>query len=89
MRVSYNKNFTKKFNNLQKNNKIAARVAIATFKNDLETGVSTPYLRRHDLDGEWIGYSSISAGGDLRLHYKQKGNDIVFVEVGSHSQLYG
>jgi mRNA-degrading endonuclease YafQ of YafQ-DinJ toxin-antitoxin module len=34
---------------------------------------------------------SISAGGDIRLHYYEKEPDhivVVFVAIGSHSQLY-
>jgi mRNA-degrading endonuclease YafQ of YafQ-DinJ toxin-antitoxin module len=27
-------------------------------------------FRNHVLKGEWLGYRSISIGGDLRLHFK-------------------
>jgi addiction module RelE/StbE family toxin len=48
-----------------------------------------PSLRNHALTAEWLGYRSISAGGDLRLHFKIVGNGVVyFVAVGTHSQLY-
>lgn len=46
-------------------------------------------LRNHPLKGEWQGFHSISAGGDLRLYFKMiSENTVLFVAVGSHSQLY-
>lgn len=46
-------------------------------------------LRNHALSAEWKGYRSISAGGDLRLHFKMLDGGIAyFVAVGTHSQLY-
>jgi len=46
-------------------------------------------LRNHALTGEWLGYRSISFGGDWRAHYISQGDDLViFVAVGTHSQLY-
>lgn len=48
-----------------------------------------PSLRNHTLTAEWAGYNSISAGGDLRLHFKiLQSNTVYFVAVGTHSQLY-
>lgn len=52
-------------------------------------GSAAPSLRRHTLKGNWGGYESISAGGDLRVHFKITGTTITFVAVGTHSQLYG
>ncbi len=46
-------------------------------------------LRNHALTGEWAGFRSISAGGDLRLHFEMIDSDTAFfVAVGTHSQLY-
>ncbi|MDR1453559.1 MAG: type II toxin-antitoxin system mRNA interferase toxin, RelE/StbE family [Candidatus Margulisbacteria bacterium] len=47
-------------------------------------------LRNHALRGEWEGFFSISAGGDLRIHYKiLENNSLLFVAaVGTHAQLY-
>lgn len=46
-------------------------------------------LRNHALTGEWAGFRSISAGGDLRLHFEILDDEIAyFVAVGTHSQLY-
>ena len=46
-------------------------------------------LRNHALSGEWAGFRSISAGGDLRLHFEMiDETTALFVAVGTHSQLY-
>jgi addiction module RelE/StbE family toxin len=46
-------------------------------------------LRSHALKGEWLGYRSISIGGDLRLHFKMIDDTTAyFVAVGNHNQLY-
>ncbi|MCL1856678.1 MAG: type II toxin-antitoxin system YafQ family toxin [Kiritimatiellaeota bacterium] len=48
-----------------------------------------PKLRRHALKGEYAGQTSISAGGDVRIHLIEDDNIIIVVVcVGSHSQLY-
>jgi mRNA-degrading endonuclease YafQ of YafQ-DinJ toxin-antitoxin module len=47
-------------------------------------------LRVHQLQGEYYPQYSISAGGDLRVHFLKLDNDsIVLMTVGTHSQLYG
>lgn len=45
-------------------------------------------LRNHALRDEWTGYRSISVGGDLRLHFKVNEDNVYFVAVGTHDQLY-
>jgi len=52
-----------------------------------------PQLRLHELQGQDSGTFSISAGGDLRIHFElieQEGRSIASLQaVGTHSQLYG
>jgi addiction module RelE/StbE family toxin len=85
MNVDYTKAFNKQFQKLPSKKQKQARAAIALFIQD----VSTTSLRNHVLKGEWLGYRSITAGGDLRLHFKDIADDkVLFVAVGSHSQLY-
>ncbi|HUD06679.1 MAG TPA: type II toxin-antitoxin system mRNA interferase toxin, RelE/StbE family [Candidatus Saccharimonadales bacterium] len=45
-------------------------------------------LRNHELKDKWAGYRSISVAGDLRLHFKVLGENVYFVAVGTHEQLY-
>jgi mRNA-degrading endonuclease YafQ of YafQ-DinJ toxin-antitoxin module len=50
-------------------------------------------LRPHQLKGQYDGTYSISAGGDLRIHFEMtvvNGAEVADIqEVGTHSQFYG
>ena len=47
-------------------------------------------LNNHALTGKYQGYRSINITGDLRVLYKETGEDeVVFVTVDTHSNLYG
>jgi len=49
-----------------------------------------PVLYNHALTGKYAGYRSINVTGSYRAHFKVIGeNDVVFVRVGTHPQLYG
>ena len=85
MDVDFTKSFNKQFGKLPRKNQQQAREAVALFFQD----VTTSSLRNHGLKGKWLGFRSISAGGDLRLHYQViTEKKVLFVAVGSHSQLY-
>jgi addiction module RelE/StbE family toxin len=85
MDVDFTKPFNKQFLKLPSKQQKQARAAVALFVQD----VTAPSLRNHGLKGEWLGYRSITAGGDLRLHFQViTDNKVLFVAVGSHSQLY-
>lgn len=85
MDVDFTKAFNKQFQKLPSKQQKQTRAAVALFVQD----VTTPSLRNHGLKGEWHGYRSITAGGDLRLHFQViTDNKVLFVAVGTHSQLY-
>lgn len=85
MDADFTKAFNKQFEKLHRKKQQKARDAVALFLHD----ATEQSLRNHGLKGEWLGFYSLSAGGDLRLHYKVVGKDkVLFVAVGSHSQLY-
>lgn len=85
MNVDFTKAFNKQFAKLPEKRQKKVRAAVALFLQD-STNAS---LRNHTLKGEWLGYRSISAGGDLRLHFKIVNQDtVLFVATGTHSQLY-
>ena len=85
MDVDFTKPFNKQFKKLPPKKQSQAKTAVAVFLID----PATPSLRNHALKGEWLGYRSISAGGDFRLHFKIISQDtVLFVALGSHSQLY-
>ena len=85
MQVDYSKTFDKQFEKLPRKSQERAQSAIASFLSD----PADKKLRNHALKGQWRGHNSISAGGDLRLHFRMLGEmHILFVAVGTHSQLY-
>lgn len=85
MNVDFTKAFNKQFEKLSKKKQQRARATVALFV----TNTTATSLRNHSLKGEWFGYRSISAGGDFRLHFKVVDQDtVLFVAVGTHSQLY-
>jgi addiction module RelE/StbE family toxin len=47
-----------------------------------------PQLRNHALTGEYAGLRSIDITGDVRAIYEQKDITIVFITIGTHTQLY-
>jgi addiction module RelE/StbE family toxin len=87
MIIEYHKSFIKQFEKLQKKEQECVL-------NTLEIFEKKPFaeqLRNHQLKGNLSQFRSISAGGDLRLHYYEKEPKhiiVVVVAVGSHSQLY-
>lgn len=85
MHVDFTKAFNKQFGKLPQKHQEKAKAAVALFLQD----IAAPSLLNHALKGEWLGFHLTSAGGDLRLHFKIIGqNAVLFVAVGSHSQLY-
>ena len=87
MKIKFTKNFQKEFARLRQKEKDRVTASLNAF----QINPDFPFLQRHALKGEFLGYMSINAGGDLRLLYYEEDDKItfVFVRVGSHSQLYG
>jgi mRNA interferase YafQ len=85
MNVDFTKPFNKQFMKMPLKLQIQTKAAVALFLQD----TVAPSLRNHALKGEWQGFRSISASGDLRLHFKMVSDDtVLFVAIGTHSQLY-
>jgi len=85
MKLRYSRSFQKQFQKLPSTRQHKVKEAVSVF----EMEPTHQSLRNHPLKGDWQGYRSISAGGDLRLHYRTiKKDEVLFVAVGSHSQLY-
>jgi addiction module RelE/StbE family toxin len=87
MKIKKKKNFTKQFSNLQKKEQLRALETLKLF----EKAPFSESLRNHQLKGNLSQFRSISAGGDIRLHYYEKEPNhivVVFVAIGSHSHLY-
>lgn len=50
---------------------------------------SHPFLNNHSVDKKFPGCRSINITGDYRVIYKETSkNSIVFMRIGTHSELY-
>jgi len=86
VKIRYDRDFQKQFKKLSPQLKTQTRKRIALFIENPEH----PTLRLHRLKGQYSDYFSINITGDVRaLYYEESGEYVVFVMIGTHSQLYG
>lgn len=45
-------------------------------------------FKDHQLNGKWSDFREFHAGGDLLVIYRQKGDTLFFVRVGTHAELF-
>ena len=83
--IVFHKNFIKnsKKLTLQQKNNLTQRLKL--FGQDK----FNPLLNNHSLRGQYQRHRSINITGDLRAIYKKDGENIIFVAIDSHSNLYG
>ena len=85
MIADYSRQFIKQFRKLDTKTQLKVKKHIALFMKNPHAAK----LRCHTLTGEYSGHYSISAGGDLRLHFRYLSSDaVIFTAVGSRAQLY-
>lgn len=50
-----------------------------------------PEYLDHELKGDWMGTRELHVGGDFLLLYSinEKQNLVIFVDLGTHSELFG
>ena len=65
--------------------KQAFRDALDLFSED----PTHPALRNHALTGKYAGFRSIDVTDDWRALYREEPERILFMELGTHPQLYG
>lgn len=84
MKVFTSKKFEKMFRKCHQEikNKFIDRLKIFKKNN------YNPILNNHPLSGKLKGLRSINVSGDFRAIFEEKSEDIIFVAIGSHSQLY-
>lgn len=79
------KNFEKQYKKLKTPEKEKFKERRDIFlKNEFD-----PVLNNHPLKGKYLGFRSINITGDLRALYQKQEDIVTFVEIGSHSNLYG
>jgi len=84
MDVEFHKSFEK---SLKKQTKNVQNSFARTFRIFLQDPFHYS-LNNHALKGNYLGRRSINVTGDVRAIYKIKTNYIIFMEIGTHAQLY-
>ncbi len=86
MIIRFHKQFEKQLQKMNKKQK-------EDVKNKLKKFLEDPYskeLNNHGLQGKYKNYRSINITGDWRAIFKisEDGQEVVFVILGNHNQLY-
>lgn len=84
MIVNLHKNFKKNYKQLTDSQKKKFKERRSLFMQD----EFNPVLNNHALKGKYLGYRSINITGDLRVIYKKELQDVLFVDIDTHSNLY-
>ncbi len=87
MQVSYTKEFVKNYGRRIKifpklNQQFLNRFKL--FKTDRRNTM----LKDHQLSGDKSEYRAFSITGNIRVVYKQIGDEVRFYDVGTHNQVY-
>ncbi len=86
MRIDFHRNFDKRIVTLTQKQREQFRSRLIEFGNDQYK----PTLNNHALKGKFQGYRSINVTGDIRaIFIPHSKSHVEFVDIGSHSQLYG
>lgn len=86
MRVSFHKHFDKSFSKLPSKVQIKAIDRIEIFRTEPFAKI----LDNHPLSGKFADLRSIDITGDYRALYEPISTEVaLFVDIGTHSQLYG
>lgn len=86
MKIDFHKNFKKKYRKLKFSEQRKFDERLLLFEKEPFNHI----LNNHFLSGEYLGYRSINITGDIRAHYEEVGLDsVLFINIGTHSELYG
>ena len=85
MIILFSKKFKKQFRKLPKRTQLRVGERIKLFTTDSQN----PLLNNHKLQGKQSNYSSINISGDIRALYENLDKKkVLFVTIGTHSELY-
>ena len=85
MRLYFHKNFERQYQKLNKKQQEKVKQRLSLFIED----PYHPLLNNHPLTGKYLDYRSINIAGDLRaIHKFISDQEVIFVAVDSHSNLY-
>jgi addiction module RelE/StbE family toxin len=84
MEVGYHRKFIKNFGKLSSEIQEAFYEKLEIFCKDKKSNV----LNNHKLHGKLKNLRSINVTGDYRALFKENRNEIIFMKVGTHSELF-
>lgn len=84
MEIHYEPKFLKQLKKSPKNIQVAFRSRFELFIHNKYH----PLLRNHPLKGLYHEYRSMSVTGDWRVIFREIDDRVLFIEIGTHSQLY-
>ena len=84
MEVIFHKTFKKKFAKLPKSIQRQASERIYIFSQNS----TDPILNNHSVEKRFPGCRSINVTGDYRAIFKTQEASAIFINIGSHSDLY-
>lgn len=86
MYITKSKRFIKQYTKLSKKVQLQFDARLTLFVYEPHN----PLLNIHSLSGEFAGLQSFNVNADVRVMYEiQKDTIVLFVAIGTHSQLYG
>lgn len=84
MQIKLHKDFEKQYQKLRESQKKRFKHRRDLFLVD----EFNPTLNNHTLRGKYFGCRSINVTGDLRAIYIKSDDEVTFITIGSHSNLY-
>lgn len=85
MEFGYHQAFTKKLEKIP----VKIRMRFIERRNLFKAEPFHPLLNNHSVAHKFPGCRSINVTGDYRALFKEQGNLVVFVNIDTHSELYG
>ena len=84
-RIEFSVFFNKQLTASTREIRVAFLETLQLFRDDPDH----PSLRNHALKDKYAGFRSIDVTDDWRALYRKERERIIFVELGTHDQLYG
>jgi mRNA interferase YafQ len=88
-RISFTKNFKKALKKLNKSGSFKLEKLEFIIEIISNNGKLPIKFKDHELTGDWTGYRECHVEFDLLLIYEIKDNELILVEIGNHSELFG
>lgn len=84
MEIILHRLFLKRFKKIPKD----VRLKFIERKNLFSREPFHPLLNNHSVERAYPDCRSINVTGDYRALFKEKDNEVLFVNIGTHSELY-